>query len=222
MMLLRGAANTIPFKKSFQMLEFNPADKIEEYESPRVLNTHVYFDRLPKDAFRLKTKLILVFRNPKDVAVSFFHHHKKLEKYYEYSGTFSDWLQLFLQGKLDYGSWFDYVTSWEKVISSDVDNPIHVMMYEDMKEDPMREIRRLAEFLGVKADPELVNAVAAKCDFSQMPNDKKEYHDHQLTMFRKGIVGDWKNEFTVAENEAFNAIFADKMKNSKLKFRFTL
>ena len=35
---------------------------------------------------------------------------------------------------MDYGSWFDYVNSWEKVIHGDVVNPIHVIMYEDMKE----------------------------------------------------------------------------------------
>nr|KAG5703855.1 hypothetical protein BaRGS_031489 [Batillaria attramentaria] len=222
MMLLRGVSDTIPFKKSLQMLEFNSADKMAEYESPRVLNTHVLYDRLPSDAYKLKTKLVLVLRNPKDVAVSFYNHHMKLEKYYQYKGKFSDWLQLFLEGQVDYGSWFDYVRSWEKVINSDVKNPIHVIMYEDMKEDPVRETRRLAEFLGVTPDPELVKSVAAKCDFSRMANDKKEYHDHQLVMFRKGIVGDWKNQFTVAEDEVFNATYAEKMKGSKLQFRFTL
>ncbi|KAK7492849.1 hypothetical protein BaRGS_00015987 [Batillaria attramentaria] len=213
MMLLRGVSDTIPFKKSLQMLEFNSADKMAEYESPRVLNTHVLYDRLPSDAYKLKTKLVLVLRNPKDVAVSFYNHHMKLEKYYQYKGKFSDWLQLFLEGQVDYGSWFDYVRSWEKVINSDVKNPIH---------DPVRETRRLAEFLGVTPDPELVKSVAAKCDFSRMANDKKEYHDHQLVMFRKGIVGDWKNQFTVAEDEVFNATYAEKMKGSKLQFRFTL
>jgi len=35
-----------------------------------------------------------------------------------------------------------------------------------------------------------------------------------------GIIGDWKNHFTMAENEAFDKLFAEKMKGSKLKFRF--
>ena len=35
-----------------------------------------------------------------------------------------------------------------------------------------------------------------------------------------GIIGDWKNHFTMAENEAFDKLFAEKMTGSKLKFRF--
>ena len=35
-----------------------------------------------------------------------------------------------------------------------------------------------------------------------------------------GAVGDWKNHFTVAMNEEFDALFKEKMKNSNLKFQF--
>ena len=35
-----------------------------------------------------------------------------------------------------------------------------------------------------------------------------------------GIIGDWKNHFTVALNEQFDKIYADEMKNSKLPIQF--
>ena len=37
-----------------------------------------------------------------------------------------------------------------------------------------------------------------------------------------GEVGDWKNWFTVAQNEEFDQLYFDKMKDSKLNFRFEI
>ena len=36
----------------------------------------------------------------------------------------------------------------------------------------------------------------------------------------KGIVGDWKNHFTSEQNAEFDAIYAEKMKGSRLDFDF--
>ena len=35
-----------------------------------------------------------------------------------------------------------------------------------------------------------------------------------------GQIGDWKNHFTVAMNEAFDKLYKEKMSDVKLKFRF--
>ena len=37
---------------------------------------------------------------------------------------------------------------------------------------------------------------------------------------RKGTVGDWKNHFTPEQNAKFDAIYAEKMKDSELEFGF--
>lgn len=36
-----------------------------------------------------------------------------------------------------------------------------------------------------------------------------------------GIVGDWKSSFTAADNEKFDLVFKEKMKDSKLKILFS-
>lgn len=35
-----------------------------------------------------------------------------------------------------------------------------------------------------------------------------------------GEIGDWKNHFTVAMNENFDAIFKEEMKNSNIQVQF--
>lgn len=37
-----------------------------------------------------------------------------------------------------------------------------------------------------------------------------------------GVVGDWKNVFTVAQNEMFDKLYETRMAKSKLKFRFEI
>jgi hypothetical protein len=37
-----------------------------------------------------------------------------------------------------------------------------------------------------------------------------------------GEVGDWKNWFTVAQSEAFDAVYNDRMKESNWKLRYTI
>ncbi|XP_076443172.1 sulfotransferase 1B1-like [Babylonia areolata] len=221
-MLLAGKAETVPYNKSQQMMENCSADDLARFPSPRVLNTHVHYDDLPRDALALGTRLILVARNPKDVAVSMYNHHVGLVNYFHYSGAFGDWLTLFLEGKVNSGSWFDYMVSWEKVLKSDVRNPIHVIMYEDMQEDPVRETSRLAEFLGVTLDPEVMEKIVTKCSFSNMSVEKKSVQESAKILFRKGVVGGWRNVFTVGQSEDLDALLEERLKETTWTFRYQL
>lgn len=56
------------------LLEFFTEKEAEALKSPRILATHMRPDMLPKDTFKVKRKVILVCRNPKDTAVSMFYH----------------------------------------------------------------------------------------------------------------------------------------------------
>ncbi|XP_050402157.1 sulfotransferase 1C2 [Patella vulgata] len=223
-MLKQNTTNVPVQPKDDFMIEFIPQKTLASLPSPRILNSHYRFQYLPSDLKKKKTKIIYIRRNPKDAAVSFYNHSKKLSKYYEYDGEFKDYLKLFVDGKVDYGSWFEYVKEWEQIISTS-DLPILELTYEGMKEDPVGGIRKISEFLGTTPTEELIRDIHDKCSFSSMSQRKGHFTgmvEGQSIMYRKGEVGDWKNWFTVALNEWFDQIYAQKMSDSKLQFKYSL
>ena len=56
-------------------------------------------------------KYIYVMRNPKDTAVSLYHHTRSILAY-EYEGDWDDFFERFMSGNVDFGSWFDHVLQW--------------------------------------------------------------------------------------------------------------
>ncbi|ESO94701.1 hypothetical protein LOTGIDRAFT_227335 [Lottia gigantea] len=222
-MLKLGTTDVPVVSKSDFMIEYVKQDILDAKPLPRILNTHYRFHDLPTDIHTKKPKILYIRRNPKDASVSFYNHTIKLSKYYEYSGQFSDYLRLWVEG-VDYGSWFDYVKEYEEVCqNSDLD--ILSLEYEQLKKDLINEVRKISDFLELERNEELIKDISERCTFSSMHSRKGHLTglaDGQSIMYRKGDVGDWKNWFTVAENEWFDEVYKEKMKDSNLKFVYEL
>ena len=58
-------------------------------------------------------KYIYVARNPKDVAVSFYYHTKRL-RVFQFSGNWDCFFESFMKGEFPPGLWFDHVLDWWK------------------------------------------------------------------------------------------------------------
>ena len=57
-------------------------------------------------------KVVYVCRNPKDTCVSYFHFMTKVfDHVYQYKGTFDQYIDLFMNGGLEYGNYFDHLKS---------------------------------------------------------------------------------------------------------------
>ncbi|NXC13680.1 ST1B1 Sulfotransferase, partial [Corythaeola cristata] len=102
-------------------------DLLATMPSPRVVKTHLPAHILPKSFWENRCKIIYVGRNAKDVAVSFYHFDL-MNKLHPHPGTWAQYLEEFMAGRVAYGSWYDHVRGyWERR----KDHPILYLFYED-------------------------------------------------------------------------------------------
>ncbi|XP_041107109.1 amine sulfotransferase-like isoform X1 [Polyodon spathula] len=191
--------------------------------SPRLHVTHLPQYLMPKGLRKKKGKVIYVARNPKDIAVSFYHfHHYCLNL--ETPTSFDHFLEKFLHGQVFGGSWFDHIKEWYK--HKEEFDFLH-LTYEEMVKDLRAAVVKIANFLGKQIDDRTIETIVDKCTFKNMRcNPSANYQmvpkgilDHNKGIFmRKGKVGDWKTHFTVAQNERFDEVYQEKMKDVPLDF----
>lgn len=214
------------------MLEFRvpgevpPGSEIlESVPSPRVIKTHLPVPLFPKSLWDKNVKIIYVARNPKDVAVSFYHFDK-MNQLHPDPGTWEEYVERFIQGNVGFGSWGAHVRDWWNLRQQK--NMLYVF-YEDMLEDPSCEIRKVVKFLGKDFSEEVVERICQHTSFKAMKENPLTNYtslsstimDQSISPFmRKGICGDWKNHFTVAQSERLDEYYQREMSGTDLTFCF--
>ncbi|XP_062587781.1 sulfotransferase 1B1-like [Saccostrea cucullata] len=201
-------------------LEFVPdLQELESVPSPRVLTSHLPFRCLPKEHIKNNGKIIHIIRDLRDVVVSAFHHYTTDPYVKDFVST--DWsvfLDEFLRGEYFYGSWFEREKEWEEAALQHPKS-ILVLYYEDLKKNGPETMTRISSFLGLSSDPTFLQAVYDECSFEKTQKLRKGTFNEFI--YRKGVVGDWRSYFTVAQREKFDSIFKENMKDSKLKIQLS-
>jgi len=123
----------------------NSDDELQRLARPRVLKSHEYFDPRYK-------KVIYVVRDPRDVAVSYYHYHLKIGLI-EDEYPMDRYVSRFVIGELDpFGSWGGNVGSW--LGARQGTEGFLLLRYEDMLEEPVRELSRITTRLAMHATRE--------------------------------------------------------------------
>ncbi|XP_077342483.1 sulfotransferase 6B1-like [Lithobates pipiens] len=158
-------------------------------------------------------QMLLILRNPKDTAVSYFHftnNNPVLPTYESWDLFFKD----YISGNVIYGSYFDYTLQWEKHIDH---ANILVLTFEDMKADLLKELKKISDFYGLALTDEPIRLVKEKTTFSSMKEKSSKTHrDLGIVFFRKEEVGDWKSLFTEEQSKEVDAQFEKYLAGTKL------
>ncbi|XP_077994756.1 sulfotransferase 1B1-like [Glandiceps talaboti] len=214
------AVKNKPMQDKINLIELGPAPglphatykKLAKWPSPRQIQTHLYPDMLPKQLFKKKPKIIFLSRNPKDCAVSLFQWHQTV-KFLEPT-EWDYFLPKFMEGQVVYGSWFEHTAAWFKY--RDEPNFLH-LKYEDLKRDRGKATKQIIKHLGMNLTEQQIQNVVDHTDFKNMKEYMKSVENRDAFLRqdrhwqRKGKSGDWRVNFTVAENEAFDAVYQKEM-----------
>lgn len=142
------------------------AENLAHLPGRRVFKSHLPRRWLPEDA-----RCLYVWRNPADVAVSYYHLY---QRYLGFRGPFAEFFARFLRGDVQYGSWFRHVAGWRRLAG---DPRVLILPYEDMRTSAKTWIRRIAAFLEIEVDDRRVAAIARHTDLSHMKAAHQKF-DH--------------------------------------------
>lgn len=191
----------------------NKNKELFKVKRPRILKSHEYFD------YKYK-KIIYIVRDPRSVAVSYYFHQKKMNKIPS-NMTFSEFLILFLNGKVDsYGTWSENVLSWVCVKETHKDDFL-LLKYEEIKTNPLDALQQVSNFLSIPFTEEKIKRAIEKSSIKSMQKNEKENagkikalnnSDQNASFVRKGKTDEWKDFFTDKEIMLLNDTFGHAMK----------
>ncbi|XP_061915411.1 sulfotransferase 6B1 [Entelurus aequoreus] len=184
---------------------------MDQSPSPRLLGTHLHPDNIPATFFAKRAKMLVIFRNPKDTLVSFYHfcnNNPVLPSVSSWESFFAD----FLSGDVPWGSYFEHALAWEKRMD---DPDVMLVTYEQLKQDLGQAVRHMASFLGFTLTQDQVRRVSEASTFAAM-KESSQHGGIENIIFRKGEVGDWRNHFTEEQSRQMDQVFSRHLAGTRL------
>mmetsp|Transcript_5190 Transcript_5190/g.14707 ORF Transcript_5190/g.14707 Transcript_5190/m.14707 type:complete len:311 (+) Transcript_5190:151-1083(+) len=190
----------------------------------RLIKTHLPYDMTPQKS---EAKYIFVIRNSKDTVVSFFHHTRGFVKHYNFAdGTFDTYFRLFVEGKVDFGSYFDCIRSW---LDHKDDANVLLLTYESLRSNPRAGVLKIAEFLDAQVYPErllsnneeILNKVLEHSSLNSMQKDPRRWCSERpkehAPFIRKGSMGGWDEFLTAQQIELLDSKMRDICNEEELQ-----
>jgi Sulfotransferase domain len=160
---------------------------------PRMIKTHEYFE--PR--YR---RVIYLVRDPRDVALSLYNFRRKYRSVDDSCPIERYVTERFIPGDLDV-SWGEHVGSW---LGTRMNQPGFLLVrYEDLLQDPQRELCRVASFLGIAASTEALSQAIERSSANRLRQLEKIEHEAWVTtkgkradvpFIAEAVAGTWKQK----------------------------
>ncbi|CAN7995751.1 unnamed protein product [Ixodes hexagonus] len=211
------------FRLKTPFLECTGVECLAMMPGPGAIKTHLPFHKQP---YSREAKYFYITRNPYDCCVSDYHHTKILPAYFFEDGTFEEFFDMFVEGKGEYGDYFDHLLSWYEHRG---DPNVFFLTYEDLKKDTKSWIVKMADFIGreygerVRSDPDLVELIlqmssvermkkvfnvaapktsphdAALCPKDESEKSTRTFEEFMEYMVKKSMTGDFVRRGVVGD-----------------------
>ncbi|XP_044253416.1 sulfotransferase 1E1 [Tribolium madens] len=202
-----------------------PAWKIlAETTERRFIKTHLPFQLLPPNLLKIGCKVIYVARNPKDVAVSFYH----LNRLFRTQGYTNDFPKYWYYFKNGLQPWTPYWAHIEEGWETRHEENLLFMFYEDMLKDLQCCLRKVATFLGVKYSNQEYEKLQEHLKFENFKNNKSVNAEllkdlgilkgDEEGFVRKGKSGGWRNYFIGELKKDADIWIEDNLKKTGIQF----
>ncbi|XP_062558368.1 sulfotransferase 1 family member D1-like [Armigeres subalbatus] len=184
----------------------DPVKEVESIASPRFIKSHLPVALLPDQIWEVKPKMVYVRRNPKSVAVSYYHHSVSL---HDYKGTMDQFVRSFMKELEFFSPYHRHVIEYHNL---DCQHNILHLCYEDMKKDLKSTLQRVSSFFNKSYTDEQLNDLAQHLSFDMMKENnsvnRKEWVKFQLEQtnrtdklgdpdylfIRRGETDGWRRE----------------------------
>lgn len=160
---------------------------------PRLLKSHECFC----PTYR---KVIYVVRDPRDVAVSYYHFSIKTRQIDDEFPIVNYVSNFVADGSNRFGSWKEHVGSWLGARGGA--SGFILLRYEDMLQQPHRELDRIVSFLGVSASKQQVENAIERSSAGNMRQLEREQINlwrpfrvsrQDKPFVRSAKAGDWRD-----------------------------
>ena len=141
--------------------------------------------------------------------VVWYYHFQTMVDYERYLGTFAEFRDKFVRGEVMYGPYREHVKGY-----LDHADTVLCVTYEQLHEDRVGVVRKVAEFLEKPVTAGEAEDIAKHTDFKSMKQNPGCNFRHweksrmikateEGAFMRKGKVGDWRNHFKAEESDKF-------------------